>query len=74
MRTLGPCPCGKPWLNLDLIDPRLWSQVEQFIAELGEYIPVSIGPRTWSVPRRCIAWHGVTSDQLAAGIFEEIPT
>lgn len=71
--TLPPCPCGKPWA-LETYLPETLVVVEDIVARHGEYVPVTIGSRTWLVPRRCIAYHGITSEQLTSGTsgFEEI--
>jgi hypothetical protein len=64
--SLPPCPCGKPW-NLDAFDIQARLYVEGQIARLGEMVPVHIGDRAWLVSRRCIAYHGITGEQLLSG-------
>ena len=68
---LTPCRCGRPWRP---IADEAAAKVEATIARLGEYVPVHIGARTWLVSRRCIAYHGVTGQQLLSGVsgFQEI--
>lgn len=72
-----PCPCGKPWGDLEQFSPESREHVEELVRILGEYVRVTIrGPqdRTWIVPRRCIAYHGITGKQLLSGTsgFEEV--
>lgn len=68
-----PCPCGKPW-NLAAYDPLLVDVVAALIDQLGPLIPVRMCHKAWRVSRACIAFHGITGQQLLSGRsgFEEI--
>jgi hypothetical protein len=41
--------------------------VDACVALLGEYVPITIGTRVWRVSRYCMAYHGITDEQLIAG-------
>jgi hypothetical protein len=73
MANWSPCPCGKSWPDLNLSSP-LVLFVDRQVRELGEFVFVTIGDRTWRVSRRCIAYHGITGPQLRSGRsgFQEI--
>lgn len=74
LTELAPCPCGKPW-HLEDWSPDVRAAVEALIARHGEAVRVTIEGRSWWVPRRCIAYHGITGQQLLSGTsgFEERP-
>jgi len=67
------CPCGRP---LHYTISHVQRMVEQQIAELGECIKVTVGGRSFMVPRHFIALHGTmghTLPRLAAQYgFEEV--
>ena len=63
------CPCGKP---LHYTDPMLRLVVEKFIEVCGPNIRVTVGERTWLVPRHYIALHGLKADELPRLGFQEI--
>jgi len=74
MSTFPPCPCGKPWVDLRKFSHEIRDHVENEVMMLGEYVKVTIpggqmgaNDRTWLVPRRCIAFHGITGQQLLSG-------
>jgi hypothetical protein len=63
------CHCGQP---LHYTDDALRADMEKLTADLGEYLPVTVGKRTWRVQRHYIALHGIKGKDLAALGFEEI--
>ncbi len=63
------CACGKP---LHYSDPANQEIVQRYVDELGEYERVSVGGRTWLVPRHFIALHGLKARELPTLGFEEI--
>jgi hypothetical protein len=63
------CPCGKPLHYTNALVKRL---VDGAIERLGEYIPVSVGSRTWNVSRHYIALHGIRAVELPSLGFKEI--
>jgi hypothetical protein len=63
------CPCGRP---LHYTDPETERVIREFIAELGEDIPITVGDRTWLVSRHYIALHGVKASELPALGFPEV--
>lgn len=62
------CPCGRP---LHYSDPKIQAAVESLIKALGPTIPVTVGGRTWKVPRHYIALHGIKAVELPFLGFEE---
>jgi hypothetical protein len=65
------CHCGKP---LHYTDPAVEQRVRKLIAELGEYVTVSIfDERTWLVPRHYIALHGIRGWEVPQLGFVEVP-
>jgi hypothetical protein len=64
------CHCGKP---LHYTDPWVEQLVRKFVSELGEYVPTTVGGRTWLVPRHYIALHGVKASEVAGLGFMEAP-
>jgi len=69
----SPCPCGKPWPDLERYDPATVFYLEEQIAKQGEMVTVSMDGTSWRVPRRCIAYHGITSELLRSGCFKQAP-
>jgi hypothetical protein len=65
------CHCGRP---LHYTDPDLQQKVQTFVDELGEYIPVTTGGRTWLVQRHYIALHGFKASELPDLGFTEVRT
>jgi hypothetical protein len=63
------CHCGKP---LHYSDPEIQRMVETLIRTQGEYLPVTVGERTWLVPRHYIALHGLKAIELPFLGFEEV--
>lgn len=57
------CPCGEP---LHYRTPGMQTVVEDLIRAVGPTVPVTVGNRTWEVPRHYIALHGLRADNLAA--------
>lgn len=65
------CPCGQPWA-LDRYDVHMRRAVDTIVRARGLYLPVLIFDRngyerTFMVSRYCIAYHGVTAEQLLSG-------
>lgn len=70
------CPCGKPW-DLSRFSSEVQAEVERLVSVFGEFVTVHVRaeadtshePRTrmWFVSRRCIAYHGITGQQLLDG-------
>lgn len=58
------CPCGKP---LHYASPENEAMVEELVAQLGEDVRVTVGDRSWLVPRHYIALHGLKAWELAEG-------
>lgn len=65
-RPLDPCPCGQPWQS-ERFDSLARAIVEWRVAKLGEFVTVGVGEQSWRVSRRCIAYHGITGQQLLSG-------
>jgi len=57
------CHCGKP---LHYSDPAAQEQVERMIKKLGEFIAVTVGNKTYNVPRHYIALHGIKGGEIAS--------
>lgn len=55
------CACGKP---LHYLNPHNQRMVEEFVRDLGETLLISVGRRTWRVPRHYIALHGLKAVDL----------
>lgn len=68
-KTVDMCPCGQP---LHYSSTENQAAVERLIAELGDRIRVSVGGRTWLVPRHYIALHGLKARELPTLGFEEV--
>lgn len=62
-----PCPCGRSWAVAEAYAPALRAALEALVAAHGEEVSVTVAGRSWLVPRRCIAYHGVTGPQLLSG-------
>lgn len=63
------CPCGRP---LHYNNSETQATVELLIAALGPTIRVTVGGRTWAVPRHYIALHGLKAVELPFLGFEEV--
>jgi hypothetical protein len=63
------CPCGRP-LHYATTQHRRW--VEQLIADLGASVKVTVGERSWMVPRHYIALHGLKGAALPHLGFPEV--
>lgn len=63
------CHCGQPVHYTDQAIQRI---VERIVAELGEYIPITVLDRTWMVQRHYIALHGIKAWEISQLGFEEI--
>ena len=46
--------------------------MEQLVSRLGENMKVTVGDRSWSVPRHYIALHGLKGSEVEHLGFEEI--
>lgn len=68
MTTAERCPCGRP---LHYGSEQAQQAVEDIIAAKGPLIRVTVGGRTWTVPRHYIALHGLRGDEVASLGFEE---
>lgn len=55
------CACGLP---LHYTDPSVEEMVSKQVAELGEYIPVTVGTERYMVQRHYIALHGLNAPDL----------
>lgn len=63
------CACGKPLHYSNDVTRRT---VERMVEELGPYITVTVGKRTWKVQRHYIALHGLKADELPNLGFTQI--
>ena len=63
------CGCGQP---LHYSDPQIRSAVERMIVARGPDMPVTVGERTWLVPRHYIALHGLKSWELPLLGFPQV--
>jgi hypothetical protein len=63
------CPCGRP---LHYRDPLIQAVIEEMIERLGTHLPITVGRRTWLVPRHYIALHGVKASELPHLGFPEV--
>lgn len=68
-KEIKNCHCGKP---LHYTDPELRKDMDETVELLGEFIPVHVSGRTWSVSRHYIALHGVKATDLPTLGFKEI--
>ena len=65
----GLCHCGKPLHYTDAdVERAMW----RLIALKGERIKVTVGGRSWLVPRHYIALHGLKAWELPFLGFEEV--
>lgn len=62
------CHCGRP---LHYTDPKIEAQLREITEQLGEFIPVTVGGRTFQVQRHYIALHGIKGKDLASLGFKE---
>jgi hypothetical protein len=65
------CHCGRP---LHYIDPKIQEMVQRYVNELGEFMPVTVGHRTWMVQRHFVALHGLKAKDLPFLGFQEVLT
>jgi hypothetical protein len=63
------CHCGR---FLHYSDPEAERDVQAIVDRLGETIVITIGQRSWRVPRHYVALHGVKAQELPDLGFEEI--
>lgn len=63
------CACGQP---LHYSDPKTQAMVQEMVDTFGPLIRVSVGGRTWKVPRHYIALHGLRAQDLPDLDFEEV--
>jgi hypothetical protein len=63
------CACGKP---LHYTSPEARALVELMIGQLGETIIVTIGEKSFKVPRHFIALHGLAPGDFERFGFEEV--
>ena len=63
------CHCGRP---LHYTDPVVEQMVRRLIEQTAEYVPVTVGGRTWLVQRHYIALHGLRAQELPNLGFDEI--
>jgi hypothetical protein len=63
------CYCGRA---LHYPDPTLQRVVEKLIAAHGARVIVTVGKRSWLVPRHYIALHGLKASELPDLGFEEV--
>ena len=62
------CACGRP---LHYSNPKARAFVADLVARLGPSIRVTVGGRTWLVPRHYIALHGIKAWALPSLGFPE---
>jgi hypothetical protein len=63
------CHCGKPLhYNSEVVQ----AQVEQLVETLGEFMDVTVGGVTYSVPRHYIALHGLKGSELQRLGFKQV--
>ena len=65
------CHCGRP---LHYSDPAIRARVERMIELSGgaQYVPITVGRRTWLVQKHYIALHGIKASELPNLGFPEI--
>lgn len=63
------CHCGKP---LHYTNDTIKGYVDKLIEEQGEFLPTTVGGRTWLVPRHFMALHGLKGASVHAMEFEEV--
>lgn len=63
------CHCGRP---LHYIDAAARKSVDALVATLGPEMKVTIGRRSWMVPRHYIALHGITAGEIHRLGFAEV--
>jgi hypothetical protein len=64
------CACGKPELHYN--SAAVQKMVEQMVRDQGPDIVVTVGERSWRVPRHYIAQHGLKAQELPGLGFEEV--
>lgn len=62
------CACGRP---LHYSNPETQKRVEQMVADLGENVKITVGLRSYLVPRHYIALHGIKASELPTLGFPE---
>jgi hypothetical protein len=65
----GLCACGLP---MHYSDPAAYEAVQRQVDLHGPNINVTLGGRTWSVPRHYIALHGLKGADVAGLGFPEV--
>lgn len=63
------CHCGLP---LHYTSPEAEAFTRRQVAELGEFVIVTVGERSFKVPRHYIALHGLNGSEVANLGFEEL--
>jgi hypothetical protein len=63
------CACGRP---LHYNSPAVRRLVEEMIARMGAEVKVTVGNRSWMVPRHYIALHGFKARELPTLGFPEV--
>ncbi len=69
MSTTEMCHCGKP---LHYNSQEVRGMVEAVIRQCGANQKVTVGKRTWLVPRHYIALHGIKGALMETYGFKEI--
>jgi hypothetical protein len=68
MKKVTHCHCGRP---LHYQDKSLEAQLTDLTEQLGEFMPVTVDGKTWSVQRHYIALHGIKGKDLSKLEFKE---
>lgn len=68
MDSTERCHCGLP---LHYTDPAVETLVRNFIVALGSDRVVTVGTRSWRVPRHYIALHGLKASEIETLGFSE---
>ena len=63
------CHCGLP---LHYKSKRMENIMCRLVKEQGRLVPVTVGKRTWLVPRHYIALHGIKGDTIHTLGFAEL--
>lgn len=66
------CHCGKPALHYN--NPHVKEMMLRMVETYGPTVNVTVGKRTWIVPRHYIALHGLVAAELPSLGFPEITT
>lgn len=63
------CHCGLP---LHYSNPEVQRLMEEMIARLGWCLIVTVGQRSYAIPRHYIALHGLVAETIPSLGFEEV--